>query len=671
MVFCAVVFSVFGQETGGAWDVGRLRALSEEEAGKGEAVELVGVVLFHEARWGDLFVADAKGAIYVGSSEVTKRAEAWAPGTQVRVWGHAGSGGFMTVVWADAVDVLGSAPVPAPLRIESLEAFLVPGLDAQWVEIEAVVKRFQFENEGWTMVVEFGGQRFNGLLPRHLVLESPPPGLIEQRVWVRGLAGTQFNNQRQMTGRTLFVPDLSCVVPVASKGAEGEAVLRAVTDLMRPGAAVGELVRVRGVVTHAEPERGFYLRSEGGSMRVDSALMHDLKPGMEVEATGYVTLAAFRPALNARELRKIADGPPPQPVALNAGASERHSAEQCELVTVTADFIELRRPMLGAVTLLCRTEGVTFESILRLKRGEAFELEPGSSVVLTGICLIEEGSPFGLPMRETGFNLILRSLEDVRVVSRPPYWSNSRLLWLLLAVVCAGLLIAAWAYTLRRRVARQAGLIERHTVERATLEERQRIARELHDTLEQELLGVSMLLDTTSSQIKAGSAPAEATLDLARMLLAHSRQESRSTIRDLRSVTLEQLGLAAALEEMMHQLAEMAGMEFEFVMEGERRPLGGVVESAILRIGHEAVANAARHSGGKRVRVRLSYAARDEVVLEVTDDGKGFGDVPAKLGHFGINGMKERATKAKLKLTIESAPERGTCLRLVVPTAGA
>jgi signal transduction histidine kinase len=668
MIFCAVAFSVFGQETGGTWDVGRLRALSAEEAGKGAAVELVGVVLFHDARWGDLFVADAKGAIYVGSSEVTKRAVAWATGTQVRVWGHAGSGGFMPVVWADAVDVLGTAPIPAPRRIESLEAFLLPSLDAQWVEVEAVVKRFQFENEGWTMVVEFGGRRFNGLLPRHLVLESPPPELIEQRVRVRGLAGTQFNNQRQMTGRTLFVPDLSCVVPVASKRAEGEAVRRAVTDLMRPGAALGELVRVRGVVTHAEPERGFFLRSEGGSMRVDSALMHDLRPGMEVEATGYVTLAAFRPALNARELRKIADGPAPLPVVLNAGAGERNSAEQCELVTVTADFIEMLRPRSGEVTLLCRAEGVTFESVLRLRKGEAFELEPGSSVVLTGICLIEEGSPFGLPMRETGFNLILRSLEDVRVVSRPPYWNNSRLLWLLMAVGGAGLLIGGWAYTLRRRVARQAELIERHTVERVTLEERQRIARELHDTLEQELLGVSMLLDTTSTQMKTGSAPAEATLDLARVLLAHSREESRSTIRDLRSVTLEQLGLASALEEMLHQLAESAGMGFEFVMEGERRPLGGVAESAMLRIGHEAVANAARHSGGKRVRLRLSYAARDEVILEVSDDGHGIGDALEKPGHFGINGMKERAMKAKMKLTIESGPERGTCVKLIVPT---
>ena len=264
--------------------------------------------------------------------------------------------------------------------------------------------------------------------------------------------------------------------------------------------------------------------------------------------------------------------------------------------------------------------------------------------------------------------MILRSLEDVRVVSRPPYWNNSRLLWLLMAVGGAGLLIGGWAYTLRRRVARQAELIERHTVERVTLEERQRIARELHDTLEQELLGVSMLVDTTSTQMKTGSAPAEATLDLARVLLAHSREESRSTIRDLRSVTLEQLGLASALEEMLHQLAESAGMGFEFVMEGERRPLGGVAESAMLRIGHEAVANAARHSGGKRVRLRLSYAARDEVILEVSDDGHGIGDALEKPGHFGINGMKERAMKAKMKLTIESGPERGTCVKLIVPT---
>jgi signal transduction histidine kinase len=574
----------------------------------------------------------------------------------------------MSMVWADAVEVVGTAEVPSPQRLNSLEAFLVPGLDAQWVEIEAVMKRFQFENEGWTMVVEFAGRRFNALLPRHLVLESPPVELIEQKVRVRCLAGTQFNNQRQMTGRTLFVPDLRCVVQVESRPVVGEAVLRAVTDLMQPGSVPGELVRVRGTVTHAEPERGFYLRSEGGSMRVDSALTHDLKPGMEVEAEGYVTLAAFRPALNARALRRLTEGPPPLPVVLNAGASERNSAEQCELVTVTAEFIEMRSPSAGEVVLLCRAEGVTFQSTLQLKSAERLELEAGSLLGLTGICLIAEGNPLGLPMRETGFHLTLRSLDDVRVLSRPPYWNEKRLRMLLLAAGGAGLLVAAWAYTLRRRVARQAVLIERHSVERATLEERRRIARELHDTLEQELLGVSMLLDTTSTQMKTNGAPAEATLDLARALLAHSREESRSTIRDLRSVTLEQLGLAAAMEEVGHQLAESAQMGFEFVMEGERRPLGGVLESVMLRIGHEAVANAVRHSGGKVVCVQLSYAARHEVVLEVRDDGRGIGDALAKPGHFGIHGMKERAAKAKMKLTIESEPDRGTCVRLIVPT---
>jgi signal transduction histidine kinase len=64
----------------------------------------------------------------------------------------------------------------------------------------------------------------------------------------------------------------------------------------------------------------------------------------------------------------------------------------------------------------------------------------------------------------------------------------------------------------------------------------------------------------------------------------------------------------------------------------------------------------------------LSYAARHEVVLEVRDDGRGIGDALAKPGHFGIHGMKERAAKAMMKLTIESESDRGTCVRLIVPT---
>jgi signal transduction histidine kinase len=231
----------------------------------------------------------------------------------------------------------------------------------------------------------------------------------------------------------------------------------------------------------------------------------------------------------------------------------------------------------------------------------------------------------------------------------------------------AVLLVAGWAWMLRRKVAEQSQIIERQTANRATLEERQRIARELHDTLEQELSGVAILLDTSFHQIEAGDAQSKRSLDLARQLLRHSREESRSTIRDLRSVAIEQMGLVGAIAAILRPMVESAGMVFEFATDGKVQTLPGSVEAAFLRIAHEAVANAVKHSGARRVAVRMAFGA-EEVTLEVGDNGAGFSvenAAGASTGHFGLMGMRERALRIAATLRVDGQDGLGTRVSLV------
>ena len=276
-------------------------------------------------------------------------------------------------------------------------------------------------------------------------------------------------------------------------------------------------------------------------------------------------------------------------------------------------------------------------------------------------------NPFGIARFTKVFSITLRSAQDLVVLQTPPYWNNQRLLVLLLATGGAGLLIAVWAWMLRRKVAEQSVIIERQTARRATLEERQRIARDLHDTLEQELSGVAILLDTTSQQFETGDGEPRRSLSLARQLLRHSREESRTTIRDLRSVAIEQMGLVGAMEAMLRPLAESAGMAFDFATSGVVMPLPGTVEAAFLRIAHEGVANAAKHSRGRRVEVRMVYSS-DEVKLVVGDDGAGFSPDTAandSSGHFGLTGMRERAVRLGAVLRVDGQGGRGTRVSLV------
>ncbi len=645
-----------------------LRGMSPAEAKMALPVEMEVVVTFVDRSRGMLFVHDGTDGFYVRAPDLVGQSAWLAAGRKLRLLGVTHEGEFLPVVKATEFIDLGAGVMPrAPLQ-NPLEAMLAPTMDSQWVEVEGVVKRVAEENEGVTLSLQSGELRLPLELPRSTNFESLgklPLHLLERRVRLRAVAATQFNEQRQMSGRLLYLPGFEFLTLLDIERATATVPLRRVDELLLSNSPLNERVRVRGVVTHAVPEQMLFLRGEGGSMRIDSALTPDFKPGTMIEAEGCVTFFPFRPGLNAETLTELNRTEAPEPLPLDYGA-DRRSGEQFELVTLDTTYLDMMQTSIGA-RLLCRSEGVIFEAKLPPHLHDEFKLEPGMRLRLRGICELEIDNPFGIARFTKVFSIALRSAQDLVVLQTPPYWNSQRLLGLLSVTGGAGLLIAGWAWLLRRKVAQQSALIERQTTARATLEERQRIARELHDTLEQELSGVAILLDTSSQQFETGDGEAQRSLGLARQLLRHSREESRTTIRDLRSVAIEQMGLVGAMEAMLRPLAESAGMVFDFATSGVVMPLPGTVEAAFLRIAHEAVANATKHSRGYRVKVRMAYGS-DAVKLEVGDDGAGFSPETAandSSGHFGLTGMRERAVRLGAVLRVDGQSGAGTRVSLI------
>jgi signal transduction histidine kinase len=224
--------------------------------------------------------------------------------------------------------------------------------------------------------------------------------------------------------------------------------------------------------------------------------------------------------------------------------------------------------------------------------------------------------------------------------------------------------VLAWNVSLRRRVTAQTEIIRQQAAREAVHEDRTRIARELHDTLEQELTGIAVQLDAVSDRL-ADSPPTAATaLGTARALLRHTRTEARRSVWDLRAALLEEGDLGVALTATAAQLE--GGPEIRVSVEGAPRRLAASVENNLLRIGTEAMTNAVKHAAARSVAVRLVFGT-DEILLEVRDDGKGFDasrSTTLAAGHFGWLGIRERAERIGAKLQIESQPGRGT--RVVV-----
>jgi signal transduction histidine kinase len=644
-----------------------VRALPLEKAREHPPVRLDAVVTFYHDDWGVLFVHDGRSGICVGLPPEKRPAQPFTKGTRVRVEGIVSEGEFLPVVLPDKIEVVGQG-TPPPYEKISGDVLFQPALDCHTVEVSAVVKGTSFSEQSLVVDLLVDGWQIRALVPQSRELRQIPWQLLERRVRVRGVAGTHFNDQRQMSGRLLFVQDLESFEIEPEAQATGEPPLTTISGLLRVDTAARSRVRVRGLATHVVPGRGLYLRDEGASMFIQTAQPLQVQRGEGVEADGYPVITPFRPSLSALDVHQLpATGGSLDPLSLDVSA-QRNSREQCELVTLDADFIEIIRGR-EHNTLLCRESGQIFECQLALPALPAEEYTAGTRLRLTGICELITNRPLVIPRNATGFRIVLRDAQDVAVLARPPWWNEQRAKRALGGVVLVAILIAAWALALQFIVRRQSRTIRRHAEQQGTLEERQRIARDLHDTLEQELVGVNMLLDSTAKTFSSDH-PADAghTLDLARKLLRRAREDSRSTIRELRSVALEQRGLPAAIEELLKPLAEAAGAGFEMEVTGTQARLAGTVELNLLRIAQEAVSNAAKHSRASKIAVKLSYGA-DSVSLEVRDDGNGFAmQVPdVESGHFGLRGMHERAEKINGQLRLESNLGKGTLVSVAAP----
>lgn len=201
----------------------------------------------------------------------------------------------------------------------------------------------------------------------------------------------------------------------------------------------------------------------------------------------------------------------------------------------------------------------------------------------------------------------------------------------------------------------------------AVVEERQRLARDLHDSAIQSLYGLVLSAEGAARKLAEGQVAIVGERLQAIRQTAHSAlQEMRSLVFELRPPDLEKVGLVAALRSRLKSVEDRAGVLTTLDVEGDGR-LPQLLEAGLYRIVQEALNNALRHSGAEKVSVSLKIGS-EEVALEVADDGIGF-DLQAERsgGGLGLRGMAERAQDLGGKLSLKSKPGQGTRVRLEVP----
>ncbi len=638
-----------------------LRALPPKAAPRPRPVHVRGVIT--ALNWGSTaFIQDETGGSFFNLRPTFPPLH---PGDEVEVRGKSTQSGFVPGIDAQQCLLLGRRPLPHPVQA-TYDDLLSGRLQWERVSLSGIV-RSQEEREPnvWTLKLALGSQRLEILYrPEQRV---PPPPLVDARVRISGLAAGVINLRRQLAIHQIYVNELADVaVEQPPPPLPFEAPLLPFSELLqfRPDGILPHRVRVRGAVTHHQPGELLCLREGKVGLFVRSTQATPLAPGDLVEAIGFPVMGNFSAQLEDAEFRRIGKDSPPAPLAIPIAEALR-GTHDANLVTLEARLLEtLHGP--GESVLLLRSGDTAFEA--RLPRSP-LALRPGSLLRLCGVCRVEASSTtLSFRASPKSFELLLRSPNDIQLLAAPSPWTARNLAAAALALLLLALAALVWVAVLRRRVRSQTEIIRSRIEREAVLEERQRVAREIHDTLAQSFSGVGFQLEALDARLPDEPALRQ-SLATAKHLVRHGQEEFRRSLLNLRACELERGSLAEALAETGRLMTAGSGTTFELRHTGLGARFPEAVENNLLRIAQECLTNALRHAQASKITAELSMA-QAQLRLQIQDNGRGFD--PASLtslpeGHFGWQGIRERAAQIHARVSLESTPGKGTSITLTVP----
>jgi len=589
-------------------------------------------------------------------------------GDLVEVVGVTFPGLYLTGIDASSFKVLAHGD-PPPATAASFDDLSSGRYHYQRVSLRGVVRRLESPEENRTqLTIALGPQ----VLEVRIDAAPPPPeGWVDALIEVQGLAAGGINDRRQLVQPYLRVASWDHIRVLTPPAAEADIPLVSATRLLRFPSTGSERnhhhrVRVKGHVLASFPDGRVYLRDQESAP--PTALAARLASpdaavvvGQTVTLIGFPHMGGFSARLDDASLMEVEAGSPPVAVPTTLGALATADLD-ADLVRLQATLIEHSRSAQG-IDLRLQNGATTLTALLP---GHPDDLPAaGSLLAVTGICQVDASGESGFRARPTAVRLLLRSSLDIEVLNAPTWWTPRRLITLvgvLMGLVVAGLI---WISLLHRQVAIQATALRSQIAKEAVLEERQRIAREFHDTLEQELAGLSIRLGALGS--RSLDDKASGFLQTSLQLVSRIQIEARNLVADLRSDDSHATDLRQALQDLVNrQAAQSPPITLE--VDSPLPALPARIVHHLRMIAQEALTNIHKHAAAQQVTIAVR-PAQGGLQLEITDDGKGFTPTqqPPSSGHFGCIGIRERCRKMGATVEWQSSLGQGTRVSVSCP----
>lgn len=451
----------------------QVRNLSVSEAVRGHPVRVTGVLIYNDPIGSNQFIQDDSGGIFVDLKR--KKFDALPEVRQmVEILGFSGPGDYAPVIEAEQVRMLGESSFPRP-EITTVQALMTGSEDSQWVSLGGVVRSQSLEGSNTVLSLSTGDAMVSVVVP-DAAKQPAPKNFVDALVEIQGVCASIFDDQRRLQGIRLYVPTWEQIRVEEAPPADAFALpLRPISELPQFHASAGGLhrSRIQGVLVLGLSDGSFYVQDATGGVLVQAQNPVPLvKPGEMVELAGFPSVMNKLPVLQQAMIKPAKPGPLPALAQLSPESPLNKSFH--------GTLVKFQGRILGH-------SSSTFQELLTVQFGQwitdaVLEKEnfkdqlttmvPGSVVSLTGVYAARLDDNYKIQ----SFQLLLRSPNDVTLISRPSFWTAQHTFW---AIGTLGTVVAValgWVRLLRKQIQQQTRKL------REEIEERKRVEAKVERT---------------------------------------------------------------------------------------------------------------------------------------------------------------------------------------------
>ncbi len=596
---------------------------------------------------------------------------------------------FQCAAMMDEMSRVSCGPAPEPIAA-GIDELLAGKYDCRLAHVSGTVRdvcRCNI-NSKWTyIIIENDGRVLYASVPARDDEYAKLKDLVDSKVRLTGVCVPRDLGSHMQLGRSFKVADLSAICNLGKECRK----LRVLPDIaeiynLNPieMSALGRHKAAGRVLAVWHGNQALVGMTNGLVTKIEFDDGNVPAYGDEIEAAGFPESDTFHMNLLRATWHRLPPRPMPdvEPKTISPhdllvdNEGNRNIQYRCHGSTVRMTGRVINLPVVGTdpYRIYMEDDGYVFTVEAETIKDIVDRIHEGSMIEVTGTCIMETESwhPNFIFYKIKGFFIVPRSKADVRVVSDPPWWTPARLTYVIVALFAMIVGVVAWNFSLKRLAVRKGRELMRkqleHEKSKMKTEERTRLAVELHDTIAQNLTGVSMEIEAANEL--RGDAPPEmlAHIEVAGKALKSCRDELRNCLWDLRSQALEETDMEKAIFKTLQPHVSMSHLSVNFNVPRSR--LADNIAHTLLRVIRELVLNAIRHGGATSVNI-TGRADGNRIICSVTDNGCGFDprSRPGVLqGHFGLQGIAERVEQLGGDVTIDSAPGRGTKVELEIWT---